>query len=155
MSQEPRLPSLQTTTEKVDSPPPPAYFLSLTVENIRCFGPKQTLDLSNKEGHPAPWTIILGDNGFGKTTLLQCLAALQPVQARNREVEMPRHLMPYYLSSPSGRQYIDDKLARAFPSLLTCSIAFGNKLTGILSLSLPLSWWMKLICTCTLASSAS
>jgi predicted ATP-binding protein involved in virulence len=56
----------------------PAYFLSLEVENVRSFGPKQTLDLSNGNGRPAQWTIILGDNGVGKTTLLQCITALLP-----------------------------------------------------------------------------
>jgi len=49
------------------------YFLSLEVENIRCFGEKQTLDLSDGAGKPARWTLLLGDNGVGKTTLLQCL----------------------------------------------------------------------------------
>ena len=58
--------------------PPAAYFLSVTVENIRCFGPEQTLDLSDKEGRPARWTVILGDNGVGKTTLLHSLVAVQP-----------------------------------------------------------------------------
>ena len=58
----------------------PAYFSSLTVKNIRCFGPKQTLDLTDGEGRPAQWTVILGDNGVGKTTLLQSLAALLPVE---------------------------------------------------------------------------
>ena len=43
----------------LDAAPPPAYFLSLTVENYRCFGPAQTLDLSDGKGRPAPWTIIL------------------------------------------------------------------------------------------------
>ncbi|MCA1565268.1 MAG: AAA family ATPase [Acidobacteria bacterium] len=55
------------------------YFLSLTIENVRCFGPQQTLDLSNGKGRPAQWTIILGENGIGKTTLLQSLVALTPV----------------------------------------------------------------------------
>lgn len=64
------------------TPPPPAYFLSVTVANVRCFGPAQTLDLSDGEGRPAPWTVILGDNGTGKTTLLQAIAALEP---RERE----------------------------------------------------------------------
>jgi len=66
-----------TPDRGVEPKPPPAYFLSLTVENVRCFGPKVTLDLSDRKGRPAPWTVILGDNGVGKTTLLQCLAALE------------------------------------------------------------------------------
>ena len=57
---------------------PPAYFLSLSVENVRCFGPKQTIDVSNGQGRPACWTVILGDNNAGKTTLLQCFVALEP-----------------------------------------------------------------------------
>src|SRR5262245_63359718 len=57
--------------------PQPAYFLSLSLENVRCFGPKQTLDLSDGNGKPAPWTIIFGVNGTGKTTVLQSLLAFQ------------------------------------------------------------------------------
>jgi ABC-type molybdenum transport system ATPase subunit/photorepair protein PhrA len=58
----------------------PAYFLSLTLENVRCFGPKQTLDLSDGKGKPAPWTIILGLNGTGKTTLLQSLVGFEVIR---------------------------------------------------------------------------
>jgi energy-coupling factor transporter ATP-binding protein EcfA2 len=55
------------------------YLLDLTLRNVRCFGPEeQTLRLTDAEGRPAPWTVILGDNGVGKTTLLQCLVALEP-----------------------------------------------------------------------------
>ena len=57
----------------------PVYILDLTVSNVRCFGAEpQTLKLTDAAGRPAPWTVILGDNGVGKTTLLQCLAALEP-----------------------------------------------------------------------------
>jgi hypothetical protein len=56
---------------------PGVYFLELRVENVRCFGPEQILDLSDGEGRPARWTILLGNNGIGKTTLLQSLAALE------------------------------------------------------------------------------
>jgi predicted ATP-binding protein involved in virulence len=54
------------------------YFTSLTLENVRCFGQRVTLSLRTGEGRPAPWTLILGDNGVGKTTLLECLAWMQP-----------------------------------------------------------------------------
>jgi len=57
------------------------YFLSLEVENIRCFGEKQILDLSDGAGKPAQWTLLLGDNGIGKTTLLQCLTWMRTVEA--------------------------------------------------------------------------
>lgn len=75
--------------------PHPVYFLSLTVENVRCFGPRQTLDLSDGEGRPRQWTIILGDNGVGKTTLLQSFVAVMPVEKalfENFVDAVPRYL---------------------------------------------------------------
>jgi predicted ATP-binding protein involved in virulence len=54
------------------------YFLSLTLENIACFGKKQKLNLTDKNGDPYRWTIILGDNGTGKTTLLRSLVGISP-----------------------------------------------------------------------------
>jgi energy-coupling factor transporter ATP-binding protein EcfA2 len=50
----------------------------LTLENVRCFGPEQTLRLSDEKGRPARWTVILGNNGMGKTTLLQALTTFEP-----------------------------------------------------------------------------
>lgn len=51
------------------------YFLSLEVANVRCFGPTpQTLRLTDSTGQWARWTLLLGNNGVGKTTLLQTLA---------------------------------------------------------------------------------
>jgi len=45
---------------------------------VACFGIPQTLNLSNKEGEPARWTVIIGDNAIGKTTLLRSLAGISP-----------------------------------------------------------------------------
>ena len=55
------------------------YFRSLELENVRCFGKRQRLDLTDKNDKPVQWVLILGDNGVGKTTLLQCLAWMRPV----------------------------------------------------------------------------
>ena len=67
---------------------PPAYFTSLEIENVLCFKDKQVLDLSDKNGNPAQWTVILGDNGVGKTTLLRCLARMEPYLVSTRR-EVP------------------------------------------------------------------
>ena len=61
------------------------YFLSLEIQNIKCFGDRQTLNLSNENGGPAPWTLLIGDNGVGKTTLLQCIAWMKPCEDQDPE----------------------------------------------------------------------
>lgn len=79
-----------------------SYFLSLTVQNVRCFGEEpQKLDLTTKANTPARWTILLGENGTGKTTLLQALASLEPI-ARDlgdeKRIRIPRGSRSVYYS---------------------------------------------------------
>jgi ABC-type branched-subunit amino acid transport system ATPase component len=57
------------------------YFKRLTLSNVRSFGDEQYLDMCDNEGRPSQWTLILGENGVGKTTILQCLASMCPVAA--------------------------------------------------------------------------
>ena len=59
----------------------PMYFTSLKIKNVKSFGDEQELSLINEDGSIARWTLILGDNGVGKTTLLKCLAWMVPVIA--------------------------------------------------------------------------
>ncbi len=54
------------------------YFLDFSIENVRCYGKKQTLKLADANGQPYHWTIILGDNGVGKTSILKGLVSLAP-----------------------------------------------------------------------------
>ena len=49
---------------------PMIYFHSLELENVRCFGERQVLKLTDDKGLLAQWTLLLGDNGVEKTTLL-------------------------------------------------------------------------------------
>lgn len=64
--------------------PKPVYFKSLGLENVHCFGGRQELDLTADGIRPARWTLILGDNGVGKTTLLQCLAWMRLMPPREK-----------------------------------------------------------------------
>lgn len=62
------------------------YFSELSVKNVKSFGnTEQKLDLKNSDGSIAQWTLILGDNGVGKTTLLKCLAWMIPVEAPSED----------------------------------------------------------------------
>src|SRR5690242_11189 len=56
-----------------------AFLTQLALKNVKSFAGDQTLDLTDEKGNPARWTLLLGDNGVGKTTLLECLAHLTPV----------------------------------------------------------------------------
>lgn len=104
----------------------PAYFLSLEVENVRCFGPRQTLDVSDGNGRPAQWTVILGDNGVGKTTLLQCLVVLEPVLwfgSKNNE------FAPRFFYDRSGfEDILLYRLSSDKPMYLVSSIFYGAPL---------------------------
>ena len=71
--------SLRGRTPEIHALPetPPIYFSTLGIENVRCFGERQVLRLTDN-GRPARWTLLIGENGTGKTTLLECLAWMRP-----------------------------------------------------------------------------
>jgi predicted ATP-binding protein involved in virulence len=54
------------------------YFTQLELENVRAFGTKQILKLADENGDPTQWTVLLGDNGVGKSTLLECFGWMMP-----------------------------------------------------------------------------
>lgn len=60
------------------------YFATLALTNVKSFARGQVLDLRAASGRPAQWTLILGDNGVGKTTLLQCLALMRPIASTEK-----------------------------------------------------------------------
>lgn len=53
-----------------------SYFKTLTIGNVRCFGKKQRIQFCKKGQSLPNWTIIIGDNGTGKTTILKTLALM-------------------------------------------------------------------------------
>lgn len=89
--------------------PPPAYFLSLSLENVRSFGEKQTISFATKEGRPAQWTIILGDNGVGKTTVLKALAGMTRGDTKDENGAL--HMWKYIDKIWNPARYQDDTWA--------------------------------------------
>jgi AAA15 family ATPase/GTPase len=55
---------------------PAVYFNKLYMKNVRCFKGNHEIDLGNGKGEPSQWTVILGNNNVGKTTILRAIAAL-------------------------------------------------------------------------------
>lgn len=112
----------------------PVYFTKLVLENIRSFSDRQELVLVDPQGFPASWTLIVGDNGVGKTTLLQCLARMRPVSASPPEEGVGDHAKPVEpeLSREADNSVLDD-LVRSpedTRALLEAELSIGTPLNG-------------------------
>ena len=89
-----------------------SFLIRLDLQNVKSFLGEQSLDLSGKDGGPARWTLILGDNGVGKTTLLECLAHLAPVFNSNDKdgVDDPKMFIEPQVASSANS--VIDRLGR-------------------------------------------
>lgn len=101
------------------------YFLELEIENIRCFGPRQTLDFSDGNKCPARWTVILGDNGAGKSTILQCVAGLDRRQTpfKDNTVTLPKLFAELWLLQRIGLQRTGKSVGQ-----FACTVAVKRRL---------------------------
>ena len=88
-----------------------AYFTGLRIRNIKSFKGDHHLDLTTADGKIARWTLILGDNGVGKTTLLQCLAHMAPFRNTKDEDGTAK---PTFFIEPGGSSEVKtiERLAR-------------------------------------------
>lgn len=85
----------------------PIYLRTLKLRNIKTFG-ETTLNFENKDGILPQWTLILGDNGIGKSTLLQCMAWMKPFLPFKKD-ETPEN---FFYPSPIINDEENDSLAR-------------------------------------------
>ena len=49
-------------------------FSQIRLEGIKCFLREQVIDFAQPSRDKPSWTLVLGDNGTGKSTLLRCIA---------------------------------------------------------------------------------
>jgi energy-coupling factor transporter ATP-binding protein EcfA2 len=110
---------------------PVAYFLELQVENVLCFKGRQMLDLTDCNGNPAQWTVILGDNGVGKTTLLRCLAGMEVKFTGSGENYRVSPLLFVSLSSPSLLAWQELEPLYWAGAGVSASIACGTSLSAL------------------------
>jgi predicted ATP-binding protein involved in virulence len=82
---------------------PPMYFTSLEIENVKCFGKKQKLNLCDESGAVSRWVLILGNNGTGKTSLLKSLCWMQPVEETDEKKKNEAKI-----SKVAIKPYMDD-----------------------------------------------
>ncbi len=54
------------------------YVKALHLNMVKCFRGEFVLGFTGKKVKPANWTVIIGNNNTGKTTILKALAALEP-----------------------------------------------------------------------------
>jgi recombinational DNA repair ATPase RecF len=69
---------------------------------VKCFRNQQTLSLSQNQ-LPARWTILIGDNGTGKTTLLRLIALMRPVPIPIPSEKRRKDTMPAWALESSMR----------------------------------------------------
>jgi hypothetical protein len=72
----------KTTTPLTDKNNEGVYFTQLKITDLKCFHGENTINLSAENGDFARWTVILGNNNTGKTTILKALAGFEPIEKR-------------------------------------------------------------------------
>lgn len=68
------------------------YIQRLEIENVKTFVKKSILQLTDSNGLLSQWTLILGDNSIGKSTLLQMIALMKPVLPYDGKI--PKYFRP-------------------------------------------------------------
>jgi len=94
-------------------PPDAMHFRSLLLKNVRAFGTAQSLEFAKD------WNLILGENGVGKTTLIQALAVMWPTPTYASPAETNPTLFMPRLSEHENNEDIAHFIRRGGPGEAT------------------------------------
>jgi len=83
-------------------PAKPLYYRTLEFSNLKCFRGQHRVDLRGRDERPSLWTLLLGENGVGKTTILQMLAWMRPVEPPKER----RTIEPALFSEPDNYLFL-------------------------------------------------
>lgn len=97
------------TDERV---PDAMHFRSLRLENVRAFGSAQSIEFVREDNSVSRWNLILGENGVGKTTLMQAFAVMRPVPALKDESSIKKNAGPPTLSRAELSAHQNDEIVR-------------------------------------------
>ena len=107
----------------------PEYVRSIRLENVRCFGSEpQELNFCNSEGSPSQWTILIGDNGTGKTTLLECLIGFELMTTKQPLAHLEH--VPRFVSWELGQRDVHFARLGAHEWKMTIETEWGANLSA-------------------------
>ena len=81
------------------------YIKNLQLKNIRTFR-EVDLNFENKDGTLPQWTIIIGDNGIGKSTLLQCVAWMKPLFLYEKDNKISNYKPSPFITDEENDRFI-------------------------------------------------
>jgi predicted ATP-binding protein involved in virulence len=91
---------------------PRIWFRSISLENVRSFGHKQTIYFTEdgtENGSVARWNVLLGDNGTGKTTVLRALACAANYQLGDNSAKFYKELSRDDSFAPTINHCIEER----------------------------------------------